>query len=217
MNEPIKRPDSYKPAEKPEIISAVEEKFPGFQMYKNILYQLEYLKFGDSFKFLALPGKDLKPFENIGMFKDKYLPKLPNTTGKNIGVGMYTNLIGDKFDYYFGQRVTSLGEIPDGLVGIDTHTECFCVMIFIANSMYELVGDEKGPGDAMQTAGEYIKNEWLPEHKSIAVTDENGECGKVAVGGKLYHTGNFEVYSEEHTAGGTPAMSFYIPLKNDSL
>jgi hypothetical protein len=87
-------------------------------------------------------------------------------------------------------------------------------MMFIANTMYELVGDDTGPGDAMQTAGEYITNIWLPQHRGITITDENGDCGKVIVNGKIYHTGNFEVYPEEHTVGNTPTMCFYIPLKD---
>ena len=188
--------------------------FPGFDSYKNILYRLVYLKLEESFKFIGLSGEGLGPFQNIGLFVEKYKPSLPSTTDKDVGVGMYTNLIGDKFNYYFGQQVTSLETVPEGLTGIDTYTRNFCVMVFLANSMCELVGDDKGPGDAMQTAGEYIKNVWLPGHRDIAVTDERGECGKVIRDGKIYHTGNFEVYSSEYAAGSAPAMCFYIPLKD---
>jgi len=210
-------PEGFSPKERPDILAQAESAFLGFAAYKNILYKITYIRLNGSFKLLALPNAGLGPFENIGLFCEKFKPNLPNTTGKDVGVGMYTNLVGDKYDYYFGQQVTSLDVIPDGLVGIDTHTKNFAVMMFIANTMHELVGDETGPGDAMQTAGEYIKTVWLPEHRDIAITDENGDCGKVIVDGKIYHTGTFEVYSEEYQAGGAPAMCFYIPLKEESL
>ena len=78
--------------------------------------------------------------------------------------------------------------------------------------------DEKGPGDAMQTAGEYINNIWLPEHKDITITDENGNYGKVIINGKIYHTGCFEVYAEEfHMNENNLGMCFFIPLKDGSI
>lgn len=179
--------------------------------YKNILYKMEYVHFPQSLKVIALPNAGMGPFENIGIFMDKYSRHIPN--GNGINIGMYTNLINDNFDYYFGQWVTNLEEVPEGLVGLDTHTTNFAVLTVCANTMFELVGDDTGPGDAMHTAEEYMQTVWLPNHRDIAVTDERGDCGKVLIDGKIYHTGNFEVYLD--TDDSNPQMQFYIPLKND--
>jgi len=181
-------------------------------VYKNIVVKVSYLILEDSFKFVGLGNKGFEPYENIGVFTKKYKPMIKNNVDENINFGMNTNLPnGTDWDYYLGVQVKDLANIPDGLTGFDTQTKRFAVMSVGANSMFELVGDETGPGDAMMTAEEYSKNIWLPEHKDMAILDENGDFGKVVVDGKIYHTGCFEAYPQN--CEEAIEMQFYIPLK----
>ena len=188
------------------------ENTPQFTTYKNITVKVEYMTIEESFKFIGLGNKGLNPFENIGIFKDKYKNIVANNMHDYMEFGMWTNLPdGNDFDYFYGVQVNDLNIIPDGLTGFDTQTYRFAVMSVGANSVFELVGDEKGPGDAMETAGEYTKNIWMPEHKGLAILDENGDFGKVIVDGKIYHTGCFEAYPKKFE--DAIEMQFYIPLK----
>jgi AraC-like DNA-binding protein len=183
-------------------------------VYKNIVVKVNYLILEESFKFIGLGNKNLEPFENIGIFKENHKNKINNNVddNENMDFGMFTNLPnGTDWDYYYGVQVKDLDNIPTGLTGFDTQTKRFAVMSVGANSMFELVGDETGPSDAMMTAEEYTKNIWLPEHKDIAILDENGDFGKVLVDGKIYHTGCFEAYPKN--CGEAIEMQFYIPLK----
>jgi len=181
-------------------------------VYKNIVVKMNYIILEESFKFVGLGNKDLEPFENIGLFTEKYKKTITNIVDEDMQFGMFTNLPNGKdWDYYIGVQVKDLDAIPEGLTGFDTQTKRFAVMSVGANSMFELVGDETGPGDAMMTAEEYTKNVWLPEHKDIAMLDENGDCGKVLVDGKIYHTGCFEAYPKH--CEEAIEMQFYIPLK----
>jgi len=181
-------------------------------VYKNIVVKVSYLILEESFKFIGLGNKGMNPFDNIGVFTERYKKTVPNNVHEYTAFGIYTNLPdGNNWDYYFGVQVSTLSTIPDGLTGFDTQTKRFAVMSFGASSMFELVGDANGPGDAMKTAGEFIKDIWLPEHKDIAILNENGECGKVLVDGKIYHTGCFEAYPNNFD--DVIEMQFYVPLK----
>jgi hypothetical protein len=124
---------------------------------------------------------------------------------------MYTNLPdGSGFDYIYGVLVKSLDHIPEGLTGIDLHNRKFAVMTIAAESTYKLYGDEE-PGEAMSIADEYMKTVWLPEHKDIAITNENGECRYIVHNGNYYFTNCFEVYPDDIEG---IQMQFYIPLKD---
>ena len=181
-------------------------------VYKNIVVKMNYLILEENFMFVGLGNKGLEPFENIGLFENKYKKTISNIVDGDMQFGMFTNLPnGTDWDYYFGVQVKDLDTIPDGLTGFDTQTKRFAVMSVGANSMFELVGDETGSSDAMMTAEEYTKNIWLPEHKDIAILDENGDCGKVLVDSKIYHTGCFEAYPKNFEKA--IEMQFYIPLK----
>lgn len=185
---------------------------PQFTSYKNITVKVEYITLKESFKFVGLGNKGMEPFENIGIFTEKYKQTVTNNMDERINFGMYTNLPnGDDWDYYMGVQVKDLDAIPEGLTGFDTQTKRFAVMSVGANSMSELVGDESGPSGAMMTAEEYTNNVWMPEHKGLAILDENGNCGKVLVDGKIYHTGCFEAYPKN--CEEAIKMQFYIPLK----
>ena len=181
-------------------------------VYKNIVVKINYVILEESFKFVGLGNKGLESFENIGLFDKKYKKTISDIVDEKMQFGMFTNLPnGTDWDYYIGVQVKDLDTIPQGLTGFDTQTKRFAVMSVGANSMFELVGDETGPSDAMMTAEEYTKNVWLPEHKDMAILDENGDCGKVLVDGKIYHTGCFEAYPQN--CGEAIEMQFYIPLK----
>lgn len=206
-------PESYNPSERPEIISAAEKKSgKKYETYKNIEYRMDRIELSESLKFAGLPLSIYPNFANIGKFHKEYKSKMLDSYAPYTEVGYSGTYGGAKWDYIFGCQVRSLDDLPNGLICFDTGVMRFASITFRANSTYELVGDDKGPGDAMVTAGEYIKEVWLPEHMDeVNIADLKNMCFEIKNGDKSYYTNMIEIYKVE--LKDDPEMSFYIPLK----
>jgi hypothetical protein len=125
----------------------------------------------------------------------------------------YSGTFGNgSWDYIFGCQIRSMEDVPEGLISFDIELKRFVEITFRVKTIYELVGDDKGPGDAMVTAGEYIREIWLPEHgDEVNVVDLNNLCFEVKKGDRTYYLGMIEIYKVE--LQDDAEISFYIPLK----
>lgn len=184
-------------------------------VYKNIHLQLNDIHLKDSLKFAGLKISDYPNFANIETFHNQYKEKLKQLCASapyvEIGYsGTYKN--GANFDYIFGCLIDDDQNIPEGLIVFDTGLTDFVEVQFEAASSFELVGGEDGPGDAMGQACEYIKNQWIPEHKDqVELIDAANNIFAFSKDGVQYLTGTIEIYKFE--IEDDHKMSFYIPLK----
>lgn len=207
-------PESYSPNELPEIISAVEKNSGNkYEEYKTIEFRMDNIELSESLKFAGVPYSLYPDFANIGRFHDVYKQKMINQYAPYTEVG-YSGTYKDdsQWEYIFGCQIRSADDIPEGLICFDTGVKRFAVITFRAKSVYDLVGGEEGPGDAMVLAGEYIKEVWLPQHKEeVNVADPNQMCFEIKSGEKTHYCGMIEIYKVE--LDDDPEMCFYIPLK----
>lgn len=218
MSEPIKKPnqipESYRPGEKPEIIEAAEEKAESkYKKYKDIEFFMERESYPETFKMAGVPWQ--ADFGNIGDYHNNYKDKLADKYEPytDVGLSIFSASYGN---YIFGGRVNSLDDLPDGMVGVDTGIKNFAVITFRADDTYKLLGGTDGPGDAMKTAGDYIKNVWLPEHKDeVEIYNPDNGCYMLKIDNEDFGCGNIEVY--KNTSGENPEMCFYIPLKENRI
>lgn len=206
--------ESYSPNEIPEIISAVEKRQSNkYEAYKSIELRMDCIELSESLKLAGVPLSRYPNFENIGVFHDKYKQKMMNRYAPYTEVG-YSGTFNNEagWDYIFGCQIRNMEDIPDGLVVLDVGVKRFAEIIFRANSVFELVGDDKGPGDAMQIAQEYIKEVWLPKHMDeVNIADINHMCFFTKLGDNTSYCNMIEIYKVE--LDDDPEMSFYIPLK----
>jgi len=214
MNEPIRKPaqtpESFQPTEVPLIVNAVTDQANSkYEKYKDIEYYMERESNPESLKMMGVPWQD--GFANIGNYHENYEGKLPNAYEPKANIGI--SLMGESYgNYIFGCRVTTLDDVPEGLVGVDTGYKDFAVITFRSVDTETLVGGEDGPGDGMVTAGDYIKNVWLPAHKhEVDLHNEEEASFSMDMGGKEMGVYMIEVY--KNMTESNPEMSFYIPLK----
>ncbi len=206
-------PESYSPGELPQIINAVEKAAGNhYEDYKSIEFRMNYIELADSLKLAGVPYSLYPDFANIGRFHDVYKHKMMDKCAPYTEVGYSGTCTEAGFDYIFGCQIRSMEDIPEGLICIDTGVKNFAEIAFRAKSVFELVGDDKGPGQAMIVAGEYIKEVWLPEHMDeVNITDLDHMCFKIGSKDKPYYCGMIEIYKVEFDHD--VEMSFYIPLK----
>lgn len=185
------------------------------QVYKNIRFKLNHVCMEKGLKFAGLKFSDYPQYENIEKFHSQYKDKLKDLCASKpyveIGYsGTFKN--GTNFDYIFGCLIDDDQKILEGLTVFDTGLTEFLEMQFEAASAYELVGDENGSGDAMNEAMEYIKTQWLPNHRDqVELIDETNNIFAFNMDGVQYLTSVIEIYKVDIT--DDHKMSYYIPLK----
>ncbi|MEO3945680.1 hypothetical protein [Gorillibacterium sp. CAU 1737] len=208
-------PEGYGPGEKPELIQRIEQKAANpYQLYKTIEYRMDYVEYPDSFKMAGVPLSLYPEFGNIGRFHDVYKSLMMDRFAPYTEVGIGTSKgFGEGYDYVFGCQVRSLDQLPEGLIGIDTGLRRFASITFRAPSQEELVGGSDGPGDAMVTATDYLKEVWLPEHKEevASIVDWNSLCFEIRMGEETFYMNPMEVYKVELDVDAE--MCYYLPLK----
>lgn len=206
---------SYSPVEVPDIISAVEKNTSNkYESYKNIEFRVDYIDLSESLKFAGVPYSKYPNFANIGKFHDEYKSNMMERYAPytEVGAGYSCAQNDTQWDYIFGCQIKDMDNIPEGLVSFDTGLKHFAVITFRANTVWELVGGEDGPGDAMVTASEYIKKEWLPLHKEeVNIVDIDGLCFEINIENKNYYMNPIEVYKVE--LADDTEMCYYIPLR----
>ena len=179
-------------------------------VYKDILVKVELESYPETFKIAGLPYQDEN--EEIRIYHDNYVGKVPNQYDPytEIGLGIFGP---DYGNYLFGCRVSSLDDLPDGFVGVDTGVKNFAVVTFRAETEEKLLGSATDAGEAMGTAKEYIKNVWLPGHiNDIGLYNTEQMWYKLELDGTDY--GCFvEVYKMSDMVK-EPEMCYYIPLKD---
>ncbi|MCL2407494.1 MAG: AraC family transcriptional regulator, partial [Defluviitaleaceae bacterium] len=89
-----------------------------FEVYKDILVKMEIIELAETLKLVAVTGEYYPSFQNIGVYHEKYKANVANKYEPYIELGLASNV--DKRAWYmFGCQVTSIGELPEGLVGVD--------------------------------------------------------------------------------------------------
>lgn len=204
--------ESYCPNELPQIINAVEKAASNqYEEYKSIEFRMNYIELPESLKFAGVPYSLYPDFANIGRFHDVYKQKMMDKYAPYTEVGFSGTCNDSGWEYIFGCQIRSMEDIPEGLISVDTGVKRFTEITFRAKSVYELVGDEKGPGEAMVVAGEYIKKVWLPKHMDeVNIVDLNHMTFKIGSEEKPCYCGMIEIYKVEFDHD--VEMSFYIPL-----
>ena len=184
-----------------------------FQEYKDILFKVERISYKESLKIAGVPWQD--NFRNIGVYHKSYQAGLPNKADPfydaeiHFTTGLYS-------DYIFGGLVTSIEDLPEGLIGIDTGYKTFDVLTFRAVDIGTLLGDDKGPGDAMKTAWEYAKKVWHPTHKhEVELYNEESFAFKMLLDGVAYGCGAIGVYID--TSDDNPEMCHFLPVAADRV
>ncbi len=211
---PNPKPEGYSPNEKPSIVEAVIKKAENkYQKYKDFEFYLERESYLETFKMAGVPWQ--AEFGNINDYHNNYQDKLMDQYDPYTEVGIGIEFI-NGWNYFFGCRVNSLDNLPEGITGVDTGLKNFAVITFRADNTEKLLGGTDGPGDAMKTAGEYISNVWLPEHRD-EVEFFNSDHGvyKIKNGDVDCGCAHIEVY--KNTSSDNPEMCFYIPLKDNQI
>lgn len=205
-------PEGYQP-KKPEVLSVVEETLindRGYSVYKDIEYRIDIIELEEPLKFAGVTSKNNPDFQNIEKYHNEFSEDMKERHLPYTEVAMFGTMTDDP-DYIFGCQVDSLEGLPDGLLGIDTGLKKFAAMTFRANDVYELVGAEN-PGKAMNTATEYVKEVWIPEHmEQVIDVDLTHVVFHIKTEEKEYHAGMIEVYPVD--INDDAQMCFYIPLK----
>jgi AraC-like DNA-binding protein len=140
-----------------------------FETYKDILVKMEIIELPETLKFVGITNQGLENFQNIEVYHEKHKPLLMSKHDPYIEVGLSSNAFKDSW-YTFGCQVSSLDDLPDGLVGLDTGLRRFACLTFRVpptgdeTASENLVGGDDGPGDGMQMAGDYLKEKWIPKN-----------------------------------------------------
>ena len=206
--------ESYSPNEKPEIVS-LAEKLTGskqYQVYKDIEFHMDMVELPDTLKIAGITSENNPNFQNIDKYHNEFKAIMLDRHAPYTEIGISGNMTNPKGDYIFGCQVDSLDNLPNGMFGFDTGLNKFACITFRANTAYDLVGGADGPGDGMKTAGEYIKEVWLPQNME-RVYDVNLDYMyfDIKTDEKTYCLFMIEVYKVE--LSDEPEMCFYIPLK----
>jgi len=196
-------------------------------VYKDILIKTEIIELPETLKFAGLTSENLPNFQNIGVFHEKYKPLMIDKHTPYTEIGISSNISDRGGDYIFGCQVDSMENLPDGLIGLDTGIKRFACLTFRVQPGGDLVGDENGPGDGMNMASDYLKEEWIPKNKDkiynynsdynyfeIKKEDKNFIITNISTEGienSYCLVGFMEVYKVN--IQDDPEMCFYIPLK----
>ncbi len=207
--------ESYSPGEKPEIVSFVEkiaENKP-YQVYKDIELYMDMVELPESLKMAGITSENHPNFANIEKYHDDFKSLMLDRYSPYTEIGASGNLFSSNGIYFFGCQVESLEELPDGLSGFDFGIKKFATITFRASSAYDLVGGADGPGDGMKTAGEYIKEVWLPHNmEKVYPVNLDHMYFEIKEADKDYCLFLLEVYKVE--LSDEPEMCYYIPLKD---
>lgn len=182
-------------------------------VYKDILVKVELESYPETFKIAGLPYQDEN--KQIRIYHDNYAGKVPNQYDPYTEIGL--GILGPDYgNYLFGCRVNSLGDLPEGFVGVDTGVKNFAVITFRAENEEKLLGGTDGGSEAMDIAGEYIKNVWYLANKDkVEFYNPEQWWYKLNIDGVDY--GCFmEVYKISDMVKD-PEMCFYIPLKDKQI
>jgi len=178
-------------------------------VYKDILVKVERVNYPETLKIAGLSWQS--GFANIGDYHRDYLGMLNNKFEPytDAEISFHTENDGQ---WIFGGRVTSVDNLPHGMIGIDTGYKSFDVLTFRAVDLGTLLGDGENAGDAMKTAGEYVKNVWYPAHKDEVDSIEGDDKYGMIIDGEAWTCGNIGIYKD--TSNENPEMCFYLPLKS---
>jgi len=196
-------------------------------VYKDILIKMEIIELSETLKFAGLSSEELPNFQNIGVYHEKYKPLMIDKHTPYTEIGISSNISNRGGDYIFGCQVDSIDNLPDGLIGLDTGIKRFACLTFRVQPGGDLVGDENGPGDGMNMASDYLKEEWIPKNKDkiynynsdynyfeIKKEDKNYRITNISAEGlenSYCLVGFMEVYKVN--IQDDPEMCFYVPLK----
>ena len=175
-------------------------------VYKDILVKVETIELSETIKTACLKGRGFA----FGEFGENYKPLLLDRHTPYSSVGFFTDYFG-KETYVVGCIVDTLDNLPEGLEPMDTGIRRFASITFRAVSAEKLVGGPDGPGEGMQTAGEYVEKVWMPKHKDEVIGSSKQGCYEMTSGDRVYQLGTFEVYKTDIQLD--PEMCYYIPLK----
>lgn len=176
--------------------------------YKDILVKVEIIELLETIKVACLKDRGFA----FGEFEEVYKSQLIDRHSPYSSVGFFTDYFGGE-TYVVGCIVDTLDNLPEGLEPMDLGVKRFASVTFCAVSAEKLVGGEDGPGDGMQTAGEYIDKVWIPQHKDEVIGTSKPGCYEITSDAHTYQLGTFEVYKTDLSV--EPEMCIYIPLKNN--
>jgi len=217
MNEPIKtpkqKPESYRPGEKPVIISLVEEK-DGEKLFAphesgTFSYRFDYLEISEGLKFVGAVD-DGSPLSELDAWNKVDKSLIKGMIEPYAGIRLWQNETHPEGKWTSGVLAYSIDGLPDGAIGIDTGWKRFVVLtvrfhtvdeVYDGNSGHWRFGHSMG-GEMMPP--EYKKLQYSPP----APGTTRGFCTK-----NNGSTSIIEIYS----AGlrqGVPEMCFYYPLKD---
>ena len=194
-------------------------------VYKDILIKMETVELSETLKFAGVTSVGLPNFQNIGAYHERHSAYMKETQSPytEMGISFGTS----SWVYLFGCQVGSIDNLPDGMCGLDTGLTKFACLTFRVQPGGDLLGGGDGPGDGMNTASEYLTNEWLPKNADKVYNNFNGRCFRVKKSEKVYRifdiphdeTADYydlcywiEVYKEMNIEE-EPEMCFYIPLR----
>jgi AraC-like DNA-binding protein len=194
-------------------------------VYKDILIKMEIIELPETLKFAGLTSEGLPNFQNIGVYHEKYKPLMIDKHTPYTEIGLSSHLLFDG-GYTFGCQVNSIDGLADGLIGVDFGLNKFACLTFRVQPGADLVGGADGPGDGMNMASDYLKDEWIPKNKDKLYnfnSDRNYfEIKKAEKDFRVstktnedlpdkYIMGWLEVYKVDIQED--PEMCYYIPLK----
>lgn len=194
-------------------------------VYKDILVKMEIIELPETLKFAGVTSEGLPNFQNIGVYHEKYKSLMTYKHTPYTEIGISSNF--ENAWYTFGCQVDSIEDLPEGLIGLDTGLTKFACLTFRVQPGADLLGGGDGPGDGMNMASEYLKDEWIPKNKDIVYNylpphrfeikkeDKNYRMANISTKGleSSYTLGYWiEVYKVIDIQKD-PEMCFYIPLK----
>ena len=175
-------------------------------VFKDIQIKVETIELPETIKVACLVGQGFA-FEE---FEKDFKPQLIHKHTPYTSTGFETNYFGEE-TYLVGCFVDSLENLPQGLEPMDTGVKRFAVFTFWSVSKEKLVGGEDGPGEGMETAGQYIKEVWMPKHKADVCNLTESGGYRIVTDEREYVLGTFEVYKCDLNV--EPEMCIYVPLR----
>ena len=187
-----------------------------YDAYKGMEYRMDIVELPQSLKMAGVRMRDFPNFGNIDRYHSQYklFMRGQEICAPYTEVG-YSGTFGEgdeTFDYIFGCQVKSFENLPEGLTAVDLGIERFAQITFRAETVEALVGGSDGPGNAMQIAGDYIKNVWLPNNlDKVVLADPDMIVFQIENSGLKLYCGMIEIYKTDIQV--EPEMCFYIPLQ----
>jgi len=201
--------ESYQPAEKPDIISMAEEKakMRTFTPRENFAYRYDYMELPQSLKFVGAvsTGGPLSEIENMSKIDNSLIP---DKTDPELTIRLWQNENPKEGAWTFGYLVNSIGDQPDGVVGIDTGWKRFVVLTIRCTSVKELYDSEAPFLFGHNHGGQLIPDEYKVQISPPAVGATKGfsmTSGASTSCIEIYPTGPEDL-------DGEPEVWFYFPL-----